>query len=309
MNARRVVRRVVTVGASLVVVLALAAAGLASAWLAGIRIPVASGDVWFAVEKVARADVARDPSAPFFIALIGNDERPGVSGQRGDALHVLGVNPALGQATIVNVPRDMCVDVPGAGFTKINTAHTVGGPGLQADVLGNLLGVDVSYAISVNFSGFQHLVDGVGGVTVDVPTAHDDPQSGASFQPGVTKMNGVQALAFSRNRYDFPSGDLARTTNQGHLIWSAFRELHETADSPTGQMRLLALLGRHAQLDGVGLNDLYHLGRLAFRMDPAKVRNVTGSTGGGGCSGGLAPTADARSLYADFADDAVLQQH
>lgn len=309
MTVRRYLRRTVVAATSFVVVAALATAGLTTAWLAGVRVPIASGETWFAIEKVGRADVARDPADPFFIALIGTDERPGVSGQRGDALHVVGVNPALGQATIINVPRDMCVPVPGAGTTKINTAHTVGGPGLQADVLGSLIGVDVSYAISVNFAGFQHLVDGVGGVTVDVPTAHNDRLSGASFAPGVTKMNGVQALAFSRNRYNFPSGDLARTDNQGHLIWSAFRELLETANSPTGQMRLLALLGRHAQLDNVGLNDLYHLGRLAFRMDPARVRNVTPSTGGGGCAGGLSPTAAARALYADFADDGVLQQH
>lgn len=309
MTVRRVVRRVALVVTSMLVVAALATAGLTAAWLAGIKVPIASGETWFVIEKLERADVARDPSDPFFIALIGTDERPGVSGQRGDALHVLGVNPALGQATIVNIPRDMCVPVPGAGTTKINTAHTVGGPGLQADVLGNLLGVDVSYAVSVNFAGFQHLVDGVGGVTVDVPTRHNDANSEAYFEPGVQKLNGVQALAFSRNRYNFPSGDLARTDNQGLLIWSGFRELHEQANSPTGQLRLLALLGRHAQLDGVGLNDLYHLGRLAFRMSPGAVRNVTPSTGGGGCSGGLSPTAAARSLYADFADDGVLQRH
>jgi hypothetical protein len=137
----------------------------------------------------------------------------------------------------------------------------------------------------------------------------NDSLSGASFAVGETRMNGVQALAYSRDRHDFPSGDIARTDNQGYLIWSAFKQLSAESASPTGRLRLLALLGRHAQLDGMGLAELYHLGRLALRIDPAGVRNVTPPVASGGCSGGLSPTGEARALYADFADDGVLQAH
>ena len=64
-------------------------------------------------------------------------------------------------------------------------------------------------------------------------------------------------------------------------------------------MRLLATLGRHTKLDGVGISDLFHMGDLALTFDPANVKNV------------LFPAAarESGALLADFADDAVLQTH
>ena len=67
-----------------------------------------------------------------------------------------------------------------------------------------------------------------------------------------------------------------------------------------------ALVGRHARLDGMGLADVYRLGRIAQQLDPARVRSVTIPIGGGGC---LSLGGGASSLFADFADDATLQRH
>jgi LCP family protein required for cell wall assembly len=236
--------------------------------------------------------------------LIGSDFRPGVGGARGDALHVVGVNPRTRQATILNIPRDLCTSVG-----KINNGHAQGGPRRQAEVAGEVVGVSIAYAVSVDFAGFDSIVNAVGGVEVDVPAPMDDPFSGAQFPPGRMRMNGAQALAFSRDRHDFPRGDIQRTENQGSLLLTAFRQLQEEADDAAGELRLVALLARHSQLDGVGLADLYRLGRVAQRLDPDGVRNVTMPVVSGGCSGGLSPSGDAPSLFADFADDGVLQQH
>ena len=82
--------------------------------------------------------------------------------------------------------------------------------------------------------------------------------------------------------------------------------MQKNARSAGGEFKLLALFGRHAQLDGIGVKDLYRLGRIAHRVDPAKVRNVVWPTGGGSC---LASTGAGASLAADFKDDAVLQAH
>jgi hypothetical protein len=73
-----------------------------------------------------------------------------------------------------------------------------------------------------------------------------------------------------------------------------------------GEFKLLALLGRHAQLDGLGLADVYRLGRIAFRIDPTQVKSITIPIGGGSC---LSLGGAAGSLFADFRDDAVLQTH
>jgi LCP family protein required for cell wall assembly len=285
---------------------ALALTGLVVAWVHGVRVPVASGETYLQITKLeaGRAATGEPTDGLLFVALIGNDYRPGVGGARGDALHLLGVNVAERQGTLIDFPRDLCW-----GGGKINAAHSSGGPRGQADALGQLAGVAVGYAVSVDFAGFVGLVDGVGGVEVDVLEPMDDVNSGAVFSTGVHRMDGGQALAYSRNRYDFASGDLQRTENQGHLIISALHQLQDEMDSPAGKFRLMSLLLRHAQLDGLDIGNVFHLGEVAFKIDPAAIRNVVVPVNYGGCEGGLTPSGAAGSLFADFADDAILQAH
>jgi len=297
-------RRVLLVGTALVGALALGCTGLFAAWLAGIRVPIASGATYLRVEKVAPLTaanrVAGGPTAPFFILLVGNDFRPGVPGSRGDALHVLGVNPKLKQASMLDIPRDTCWQ-----GDKINAANTHGARA-SADAVGGLVGVPVSYVVQVNFDGLTNLVDGVGGVDVHVQTQMHDSYSGAYFSPGFQHMTGGQALSFARNRHDFPNSDITRTGNQGSLILDAMRMLDKKMQSADGEFRLLALLGRHAQLDGIGVSDLYRLGRLAFSLNPDQIKNITIPITNGQC---LGLGGGAASLFADFADDGILESH
>jgi LCP family protein required for cell wall assembly len=275
-----------------------------AAWLAGYRVPVASGATYMRVTKLtpkANANrVANSPGAPFFMLLVGNDSRPGVGGARGDALHVLGVNPAAHSAAMLDIPRDTCWN-----GDKINVGNTRG-PRSQADAVGGLVGVPIAYVIDVDFAGFTSLVDGVGGVDVNVPTHMADPYSGAYFEPGLRHMSGQEALAFSRDRHDFPQSDIIRTNNQGRLILDAMRQLRAQMQNANGEFKLLALLGRHAQLDGMGVKDLYRFGRVAFSINPDQVKNVTIPVTGGSC---LGLGGDAGGLFADFRDDAILQTH
>jgi LCP family protein required for cell wall assembly len=301
MTARLVLRRSLLAVVALIVTGALAIGALTAAWLAGVRVPLASGATYMKIEKIGSADAAGSPQGVFFIALIGNDYRPEVGGARGDALHLAGVNPATGVTTILNVPRDTCWQ-----GGKINRAHASDGPRGQANALGELIGVPVSYVVSVDFAGFQGIVDGVGGVQIDVPVPMDDEYSGAVFSQGPHRMDGFQALAFSRDRHDFPRGDISRSDNQGLMILAGLKQLQTEAKGPAGEFKLLALLGRHAQLDGLGLTDVYRLGRVAHQLDPALARNVTIPVGGGNC---LPLVGDAGGLFADFADDATLQAH
>ena len=299
---RRRVKRVLLALAAGTTVFALGCAGVFAAWLAGMHVPIASGATYLRVEKIAplaAADRAGgEPKSPFFILLVGNDSRPGVGGARGDALHVLGVNPAKHQATLLDIPRDTCWN-----GDKINAGNTHG-PRAQANDVAGLVGVPISYVIDVDFAGFLGLVDGVGGVDVNVPTRMNDGFSGAVFNPGFQHLTGTQALAFSRDRHDFPNSDITRTHNQGLLILDAMRQLRAKMQNAPGEFKLLALLGRHAQLDGIGLKDLYRLGRLAFSLNPDQIQNITMPYTGGGC---LGLGASAQGLFADFRDDGVVE--
>lgn len=290
----------------LAVMLALGA--LIAAWLYTGNIPFAGGTQWFSVVKVGEAHFSDEPNEPFFFLVVGNDGREGDTDVRGDAIHLIGVNPALRSATILDIPRDISAAIPGNGRQKINAAQAIGGLPLLAETVADLVGVNIPYAITTDFGGFIALVDGVGGIDVFVETEMSDRNSGAFFTPGVHRMNGEQALQFSRNRYDLPNGDIGRSFNQGNLIIAALAQMRANNLGAAGTLRSLAILGAHTRLEGIGLSDLYRLGRLALSIDPANVRNIVIPVGAGSGTD-LALGAGAAGLFADFADDAVLQSH
>jgi LCP family protein required for cell wall assembly len=288
-------------------VICLAFASLVTLWLHGVRIPIASGKAVIKIQKLSSANFEGEPSGTQFILLIGSDLRPGVGGSRADAIHVLAVNPKLHRGTIINIPRDTCAAIPGYGTTKINAANAYGGPPLTAQVVGAMLGVHLTYSVLVDFAGFIALVNGAGGVTVNIPFTMNDHDSGAHIAvPGVYHLDGGAAIAFSRDRHDFPRGDVTRTQNQATLVLAAIGQLRARANTPAGAFRLLSLLGTNAAIHGASLNDLYRLGRLAQSTDVHYIRNMTIPVGGGSC---LPLLGSAPGLFADFADDGVLETH
>ncbi len=284
----------------------LGTVALVGAWINGVNVPLVSGRTAIDIVRLDHASFAGQPDGVVFVALIGSDYRPGLGGARGDAMHVVALNPILGEGTIINVPRDTCAQVPGRGTSKINNAHSEGGPKLAGEVLADLTGAPISHAVSVDFAGFESIVDGVGGFDVNVPFEMSDRYSGAYFSPGVIHMGGRQALEFSRDRHDFGPGDIQRTWNQGYLMIAGFSKLRTDYTSPAQRFELLALLQRHAKIHGGKLSDLFRIGQAAFDVDPTKIKNVAIPTSGGDC---LRLGDGAESLFADFVDDGVLQSH
>jgi len=264
----------------------------------------------FQVHKIAEARFTVEPDKPIFILAMGNDGRPGDTVTRGDALHLLGINPGQGRATILDIPRDTYTAMPGGGRDKINAAHATGGAASQARAVGALVGVDVSFVVDADFQAFTAMVDEMGGVDVDVPFAMNDSFSGAFFQPGRVHMDGTAALAFARNRH-IDGGDFRRTEDQGLLLLAGLAKLRAGPHGAADLLRYVSILVRHARLEGLSVVDVYRLARLAASIDPQNVRNVV-MPGAGGNAGGasvvnVGPGADA--LFADFRDDAVLQSH
>lgn len=280
--------------------------GAPLAWAAAQDEPVVE------VHKVEEAHFTPRPEEAVFILALGADGRPGIDTDRADAIHVVGVNAPAGSATILNIPRDTYVRIPGHGRRKINDAYTIGGADLQARVVSELTGAPIRFVVTATFDGFPKMIDEIGGVTVNVPHPMDDPFSGARFPAGPVEMNGGEALAFSRNR-KIPGGDLNRTQNQGAVIIAALAKLRAdgVGSSPAKTFKALGTLGRHSRLTNVGLVDLYNLGRLGIAIDPARVRNVTmpGNLGFAGSAAVVYAAPAAGPLFADFRDDAVLQAH
>ena len=147
-------RRRALAALSLPLVLALALAGLGTWWLRTGRLP-AAGATWMTVTRTGGSDATPAPGAPVYVLVVGSDARLGETVARGDAIHVIGVDPASGRATMLDIPRDTGAAIPGHGTDKINAAMSLGGPELLAQTVGNLVGVRIPYVVTTDFDGFM----------------------------------------------------------------------------------------------------------------------------------------------------------
>lgn len=163
---------------------------------------------------------------PFYMLLIGSDARsddPSM-GARSDTNIVVRVDAKKGQLTLISIPRDTRIEIPGHGMNKFNAAYAFGkAPGV-IDAAEKLLDIDISHYAEVNFEELIDLVDAVGGVDIEVEEAIDDPQADLDamtrhnvIPKGMQHLDGQEALAFARSRA-FASGDFARSAHQRQLI-------------------------------------------------------------------------------------------
>ncbi|MCX7971051.1 MAG: LCP family protein [Negativicutes bacterium] len=165
------------------------------------------------------------------IAVMGLDERPDDPG-RTDTLFVVNVDPDSGKLSVMSIPRDTRVSIPGRGWDKINHAYAYGGHELTSKALANFLGIPIDYYIVVNFKGFIRAIDDLGGVMVDVDKRMyyydpwDDNYLEIDLQPGRQLLDGRHALEYVRYRDE--EGDIGRVRRQQEFI----TELIDQATTP-----------------------------------------------------------------------------
>lgn len=249
------------------------------------------------------------PDGLVFVLVAGSDARPheDMLKTRADSIHLLAVNPATGQGTLLGLPRDSWVDIPGHGRGKINNALALGGPDLLAKSVQRLTGLPVDYYVITGFRGIQAMVDELGGVDVLVRRRMNDRNSGARFQRGWHHFTGGQALAFSRNRTDVEKGDFSRSENHGLLMLAGLAKMRAEVADDGGVAKWIGVLVRHAKLK-VPPSKLPQLGALARRLDPARLQNVVapGRIGMTARQSVVFLTSDAAKIFRDLRDDAVI---
>jgi len=248
--------------------------------------------------------------ATTFVLVAGADARPGedVLATRADSIHVVAVNPQLGAGTIVGIPRDAWVEIPGHGRRKINDALVLGGPQLLARTVSDVTGIPLQLYVVTGFDGFRRLVDDLDGVDVHLDRRMDDASSGARFERGWHRMVGEELLAFARNRKDVAYGDFSRSLNHGVAMLATLYKMRAEIGDEGGLGRWLEALRRHVRVE-LGFEDLLELGVTARRLDPRRVANVVAS-GTVGTAGGQSVVfldEEAQALFADVGDDGVLR--
>lgn len=160
--------------------------------------------------------VSMDEREPYTILVMGVDQRENDVG-RSDTMIVLSVNPSKESILMFNIPRDTRTEIIGHGTTdKINHAYAFGGVNMAIQTVENFLNVPINYYIKVNMEGFSQIIDLLGGVEVENQFSFQ--YDGYDFKEGHLELNGAEALAFSRMRYDDPRGDFGRNSRQREVL-------------------------------------------------------------------------------------------
>ena len=162
--------------------------------------------------------------------LVGSDSRTGLSAKdverlgtggdlgtvRTDTIMLMHL-PLRGKPTLVSIPRDSYVPVPGYGYDKINAAFSIGGPQLLVETVEHNTGLHVDRYAEIGMGGLAGVVDAAGGVEICVAEPIDDPLANINLQPGCQQMDGPTALGYVRTRAT-AQGDLDRVARQREFM-------------------------------------------------------------------------------------------
>jgi LCP family protein required for cell wall assembly len=208
--------------------------------------------------------------------LVGSDSRKGLSaaqrkklatgravGQRTDSMMLLHIPEGSDKPTLVSLPRDSAVTIPGKGRDKLNSAYAIGGPKLLVRTVETVTGIHIDNYMEIGFAGFVDIVDAVGGVEINVRADVDDPKAGLKLKKGTQVLNGAQALGYVRTRKGGALPDFERTKRQRQFLGAVVKK----AASPgvlinpfTSIPLAMSATDAVAVDDGTGVFDMLSLG-------------------------------------------------
>ncbi len=220
-----------------------------------------------------------------------------------DTIILASIDPIAKEASLVSIPRDLYVNIPGSGSMKINSVFATGkdisnakvkrrtndtdkqaddkGFSLLEETIEKSFGVPVHYHAMIDFTGFEQAINTVGGITVNAPNAVTEQMriKGKNYKldvkPGVQQMDGFKALAYSRSRYTSARGDFDRSERQ-RLIITALKEKVFTVGTfgnPQKISQLLGNFGSHVQTN-FAVGDLQRLYDLSKEINNSKISSI-----------------------------------
>lgn len=211
---------------------------------------------------------------PVSIVLVGKDTRKKGKSLNTDVIMVLVLQPDKRTITLLSLPRDLGVKIPGyQGLQKINSAYAKGeiarikgsqkgtppnisGATLLKETIGDYLGIPIQYYMAIDFEGFVEVINQLGGVEVNVDRRllYHDPTDGTKIdlQPGLQVLDGQRALDFVRHRHDdrgskYFSSDFQRNTRQQEVIKAITKKV--SSAGLTKLMSFLDIAGKNVRTD------------------------------------------------------------
>lgn len=181
---------------------------------------------WSKVTKIS-ADPGDDRPAAGSgknVLLVGSDKRP-TDKSRGRTDTILILHYGSGPTVLTSIPRDSLVPIPGYGTTKINAAYAYGGAPLLIRTIEDVTGLRIDGYVQIGFTGLVDVVDALGGIEVCPEEDMKDADSKLDISKGCQQVDGKTALAYSRNRHTYATGDVARGQAQREVIGSIGAEV------------------------------------------------------------------------------------
>ncbi|RDI61474.1 LCP family protein [Nocardia pseudobrasiliensis] len=274
--------------------------------------------------------------------IIGNDTRAGADGQigagttddaegaRADTVMLVNIPENRQRVVVVSFPRDLDISRPacegwdnenrrytGTQFPsaigdKLNAVYALGGPKCLTNVIMKLSGIRINHFIGLDFSGFQSMVDTVGGVEVCTAKPLVDEELGTVLPTaGKQKINGTTALDYVRARHvqgEFRS-DYDRINRQQRFMSSLLRSAlsNKTLFDPGRMNAFISAFTGHALMDNVKTNDLLTLGRSLQKVDAGAITFLTVPTAGTTSYGNEIPReSDIKAIFTAIIDDQPL---
>jgi polyisoprenyl-teichoic acid--peptidoglycan teichoic acid transferase len=225
---------------------------------------VAPVDLPTPVIEAPEAQLAQwDGASRVNILFIGLDYRDYIANEgppRSDTMILFTIDPLSKTAGILSIPRDLWVNIPGFGYSRINTAYASGegnklpggGPGLAAKTIEQVIGVPVNYFGQIDFHSFEEVIDTMGGLYICIPQKiRIDPigdKKPRNLKPGCQTLWGYEVLAYARNRYT-ADGDVDRSKRQQLVIMA----LRDQIFSPQNFPNMVALAPKIYQEASAGI--------------------------------------------------------
>jgi polyisoprenyl-teichoic acid--peptidoglycan teichoic acid transferase len=232
--------------------------------------------------KLERKLAEVHPGEPQNILVLGSDKRAGEEFEedpgRSDTTILLRLDPDTNTISVMSIPRDLKVEIPGYGTGKFNEAYFNGGPKLTLQVVKELTGLKINHVVNVDFLGFVRAVDAIGCVYTDVDRRYFHSNAGLSadeqyaeinIQPGYQLLCGKKALQYVRYRHT--DTDIVRSARQQGFLSDA-RQRISVKDLVFDQNRLIDIFTEYTTSDitsGTAMLDVLKL-FIAARNAPIK---------------------------------------
>ena len=192
------------------------------------------------------------------VMLIGVDRRDKSWNGNSDAMMLVSVNKAKNKVSITSLMRDTYVDIEGVGYAKLNASYAYGAGPLLCQTVTDTYKVKVDRYAAVDFFDLIEIIDIIGGVSLEITPKEAEVANGYILdmcnlmeidgyehqipsEGGLVRCDGVQAVAYARNRY-VGNSDFQRTERQRYVIQQLIKEVEQMSISQMTE-KMQAILG------------------------------------------------------------------